>query len=326
MQQCATEDGGRMREIYVAGGCFWGVEELMRSVPGVVSATAGYANGFSSAAPSYAEVCSGRTGFAETVRVVYDPGRVSLAALVFLFFRAIDPADGGGQGNDRGTQYRPGIYFTDEESAAVVRGVAEVERRRSAGFVVEVLPLRNFFPAEEVHQRFLERHPGGYCHIRRELFAEARGMRVDPGRYERPGDAELSRVLAPEVFSVTQEGATDLPWMHPYAEESGRGIYVDAVTGEPLFSSAAKYASACGWPTFSEALDPQVVVFREDRSYGMRRTEVRSRAGDSHLGHVFSGDRESPSGVRFCVNGSALRFVPYAEMEAAGYGDLMDLV
>ncbi|MDE2518340.1 MAG: peptide-methionine (S)-S-oxide reductase MsrA [Methanocorpusculum sp.] len=326
MQQSANGSGGEMREIYVAGGCFWGVEELMRSVPGVVSATAGYANGFSAAAPSYAEVCSGRTGFAETVRVVYDPARVSLAALVFLFFRAIDPTDANGQGNDRGTQYRPGIYFTDEESAAVVRGVAEVERRRSEAFGVEVLPLRNFFPEEEEHQRYLERHPGGYCHIRPGLFAEARSLRVDPGRYERPSDAELSRMLAPEVFSVTQEGETDIPWMHPYAEEMRRGIYVDAVTGEPLFSSAAKYASSCGWPAFSETLDPQVVVFREDRSYGMRRTEVRSRAGDSHLGHVFSGDRESPSGVRFCVNGSALRFVPYGEMAEAGYGDLMDLV
>lgn len=243
--------------------------------------------------------------------MVYDPAGVSLAALVFLFYRAIDPADASEQGNDRGTQYRPGIYFTDEESAAVVRGVAEVERRRSAGFVVEVLPLRNFFPAEEGHQRFLERHPGGYCHIRRELFAEARGMRVDPGRYERPGDAELSRVLAPEVFSVTQEGETDLPWMHPYAEENGRGIYVDAVTGGRRFRRRWIRRWWC-----SGRIGPT--------GCGGRRSGAG--AGDSHLGHVFSGDRESPSGVRFCVNGSALRFVPYAEMEEVGYGDLMDLV
>ncbi|MDV0441703.1 peptide-methionine (S)-S-oxide reductase MsrA [Methanorbis furvi] len=325
MQQ-KDEVNEAFREIYFAGGCFWGVEELMRSVQGVVDAVSGYANGRSGPAPSYEEVCSGRTGFSETVRVVYDPARVSLSGLVFLFFRAIDPTDSGGQGNDRGTQYRSGIYYTDEESAVVVRRAADVERRRHSAFYVEILPLLNFYPAEEFHQRYLEKHQGGYCHIPRELFSYAGSMRVDPELYPRPSDAEISRRLSSQEFSVTQEGATDLPHSHPLTTEVRRGLYVDAVTGEPLFSSRDKYQSSCGWPAFSEPVDGNTMVFSEDRSHGMRRTEVRSRAGDSHLGHVFGGDEESPSGVRFCINGSSLRFVPYEKMEEEGYGELMDLV
>ncbi len=325
MQQ--SEDTDRhIREIYFAGGCFWGVEELMRSVKGVVATVSGYANGLAGAVPSYENVCSGKSGYAEAVKVVYDSRQVSLSALLFLFFRAIDPTDSGGQGNDRGTQYRAGIYYTDEESADVVRRVADVERRRAAAFFVEILPLKNFSPAEEYHQQYLKKHPGGYCHISGELFSEAKEMRVDPGRYPRPDDAGISQNLSPAVFRVTQEGETDMPYSHPLTTEMRRGLYVDAVTGEPLFSSAAKYQSSCGWPAFSDPVDRNAVVCSNDLSHGMSRTEVRSRAGDSHLGHVFSGDAESPTGVRFCVNGSALRFVPYEEMEEEGYGELMDLV
>lgn len=179
------------------------------------------------------------------------------------------------------------------------------------------MPVQNFYPAEEYHQRYLEQHPGAYCHVPREVFTAVQSLRVDPELYLRPDDAEIARTLTPRGFFGDAGGETDLPHAHPLTSEVRRGLYVDAVTGKPLFSSADKYQSSCGWPAFSGAVDRSSVVFAADTSHGMRRTEVRGRAGDSHLGHVFAGDPASPSGVRF---------VPYEEMEREGYGDLMVFV
>ena len=308
--------------IYFAGGCFWGMEKLMRSIPGVVRTTAGYANGKTNVIPDYETVSSGRSGYRETVRVEYDPAQVSLDALLFAFFRVIDPTVENRQGNDRGTQYQTGIYFADEASKDTVMRIAEIERERHPAFKVEIGPLQSFYEAEEYHQQYLEKNPNGYCHIGRVAFLEAEQMIADPGRYPRPNREKIQEMLDETAFRVTQKGETEPAFQNAFWNKDEKGIYVDVVTGEPLFTSSDKYQSSCGWPAFAKTIDSNAIISREDRSFGMKRTEVMSRSGNSHLGHVFSNDRESPTGTRFCINSAALRFIPYEEMEREGYGYL----
>ena len=311
--------------IYLAGGCFWGMEQLMQSIPGVIDAQSGYANGTCEADATYQTVCKGDTGFRETVRVEYDPEQVSLDALLLAYFYVIDPTVQNRQGNDRGSQYQTGVYYTNESARETVERIADIERGRSEKFFVEIGPLRNYYPAEEYHQNYLEKNPNGYCHIPRaemELFSR---LRIDPGDYQKPAAESIRDTLTAEQYRVTQESGTKRAFTGELWDKFEKGIYVDIVTGEPLFSSTDKFESGCGWPAFTKPIESPAVVERDDLSHGMRRTEVRSRAGDSHLGHVFTGDPESPNGVRYCINSAALRFVPYARMEAEGYGYLLNL-
>ena len=312
--------------IYLAGGCFWGLEQLMHSIPGVLSATSGYANGTGEADATYPTVCTGVTGFRETVRVTYDPARVSLDALLLAYFRVIDPTVRNRQGNDVGTQYQTGIYYTNEQARCAVERIAALERSRSSAFCVEVGPLKNFYPAEEAHQNYLVKHPGGYCHIPWEEMERYAGARIDPGRYPKPSEEKLRAKLTEIQYLITQGGDTEYPFTGSYYQFFEPGIYVDIATGEPLFSSADKFSCSCGWPAFSRPIEPPVVVELADNSHGMNRIEVRSRAGNSHLGHVFYGEPGIPGGVRYCINSNALRFIPAADMEAAGYGALLDTV
>ena len=311
--------------IYLAGGCFWGLEKLMQSIPGVTDAVSGYANGTGEADANYSAVCAGGTGFRETVQVTYDPGQVSLDALLLAYFYVIDPTVENRQGNDVGSQYQTGVYYADEASRETVERIAALERGRREKFAVEIGPLVNFFPAEEYHQDYLDKNPNGYCHIPRaeiELFSQ---MKIDPGDYKKPAAEAIRDRLTDEQHRVSQEGATESPFRNEFWDQFEKGIYVDVVTGEPLFSSADKFESGCGWPAFSKPIEEPAVVELPDDSHGMHRTEVRSRAGDSHLGHVFTGDRESPNGVRYCINSASLRFVPYEKMEQEGYGGLLSL-
>ena len=311
--------------IYLAGGCFWGLEKLMQSIPGVTDAVSGYANGTGEADANYSAVCAGGTGFRETVQVTYDPGQVSLDALLLAYFYVIDPTVENRQGNDVGSQYQTGVYYADEASRETVERIAALERGRREKFAVEIGPLVNFFPAEEYHQDYLDKNPNGYCHIPRaeiELFSQ---MKIDPGDYRKPAAEAIRDKLTEEQYRVTQESATESPFRNEFWNQFEKGIYVDVVTGEPLFSSADKFESSCGWPAFSKPIEEPAVVELPDDSHGMHRTEVRSRAGDSHLGHVFTGDRESPNGVRYCINSASLRFVPYEKMEQEGYGGLLSL-
>lgn len=310
------------RQIYLAGGCFWGMEKLMQSIPGVLDAVSGYANGTSEADANYKTVCGGKTNFRETVLVTYDPARVSLDQLLFAYFAVVDKTAVNRQGHDIGTQYQAGVYYADDASKAVVERVAAVERARTTGFAVEIKPLENFFPAEEYHQDYLDKNPGGYCHIPFAEIARLSNSVIDAGEYARPTEAEIVKRLSPEQFEVTQNSATERPFQNEFFRNDEKGLYVDVVTGEPLFTSEDKYESSCGWPAFTKPVESAVVVEREDRTHGMFRVEVRSRAGDSHLGHVFENDPESPNGVRYCINSAALRFIPYDKLEEEGYGYL----
>ena len=312
--------------IYLAGGCFWGIEHLMASIPGVIDAQSGYANGRNPEDANYQKICYTDTGFRETVRVEYDPEQVSLDALLMAYFYVIDPTVVNRQGNDIGTQYQTGIYYTNDAAKATVERIAEIERSRSPEFYVEIGPLLNYYPAEEYHQNYLANNPSGYCHIPREEIKLFSTLRIDPGDYQKPAEEAIRDKLTAEQYYITQESGTESPFRNEFWNQFEKGIYVDIVTGEPLFSSADKFHSSCGWPAFSKPIEEPSIVELVDTSHGMVRTEVRSRAGNTHLGHVFEHDPESPNGVRYCINSASLRFIPYAHMEAEGYGYLLDVV
>ncbi len=312
--------------IYLAGGCFWGLEKLMQSIPGVVNAVSGYANGNANLVPTYGKVTSGLTGYRETVRVEYEPDVISLDAILFSYFQVIDPTIENAQGNDIGTQYQTGVYYADEAARAIVERIVAIERERHEDFVVEIEALERFYDAEEYHQDYLDKNPQGYCHISRGEIRNISEMIVDPADYQRPSEEQIKAMLTEQQYNVTQEAATEMAFMNEYWDNHARGIYVDVVTGEPLFSSSDKFDSNTGWPSFTKAIDENTVRLLEDRSHNMLRIEVRSRAGNSHLGHFFNNDPISPSGTRYCINSASLRFVPYEEMETGGYAYLLDYV
>jgi peptide methionine sulfoxide reductase msrA/msrB len=309
-----------MAEIYLAGGCFWGMQKYLSSVHGVTETETGYANG-PDQAPTYEQVCR-NSGHAETVRVEYDRGKVSLAFLLRLYFDAIDPTVVNRQGGDSGIQYRTGIYYTDEKDLPVIR--AEIKRLQKAlakPVAVEVLPLKNFYPAEEYHQDYLDKNPGGYCHVSPEKIKKASEAVERPRRFSVPDHRELREKLTPMQYEVTQNAATEPPFKNEYWETDRPGIYVDVTTGEPLFTSKDKFDSGCGWPSFSRPLSQELVAEHRDLSHGMIRTEVRSRTGNAHLGHVFPDGPREMGGLRYCINSASLRFIPKEEMEREGYGD-----
>ncbi len=309
--------------IYLAGGCFWGLEKLMQSIPGVVNVVSGYANGDADLVPTYTKVTTGDTGYRETVRVEYDPSEISLDALLFAYFMVIDPTIENAQGNDRGTQYQTGIYYVDEASKVTVARVAAIERARHEDFVVEIETLERFYDAEEYHQDYLEKNPNGYCHISQDEMVVISEMIVDPGDYQRPSETQIKAILTDLQYSVTQENGTEPAFNNEYWDNHAQGIYVDVVTGEPLFSSIDKFDSGTGWPSFTKPIDENALRYFKDGSSVMQRIEVRSRAGNSHLGHVFYNDPISPDGTRYCINSAALRFIPYEEMAAEGYSFLL---
>ena len=251
-------------------------------------------------------------------------GRREVIFYIGLFY-VIDPTVKNRQGNDIGSQYQTGIYYADEQSGETAQRIYDLEKSRRTEFHVEFGPLVNFYPAEEYHQDYLQKNPNGYCHIPRaeiELFSK---LKIDPGDYRKPAAEAIRDRLTAEQYRITQENGTERPFKNEFWNKFEKGIYVDIVTGEPLFSSTDKFESGCGWPAFSKPIEAPAVIERQDNSHGMRRTEVRSRAGDSHLGHVFEGDPDSPNGVRYCINSAALRFIPYEKMEAEGYGYLLSV-
>lgn len=335
-----------MKTIYLAGGCFWGTEHFLSMVHGVIEAEVGYANS-NVPNPSYREVCTGRTGAAETVKVIYNPKEISLPFLLSLYYKTIDPTSLNKQGNDRGTQYRTGIYYTDPAERPVIEeSLEQLQKNYNKPLAIEVGPLKNFYPAEDYHQDYLDKNPGGYCHINPSLFKMAREIRdttllnsnsqqtVDTNKnvgslertYTKPSDKELRQNLTPLQYQVTQNAATERPYSNEYEKEFRPGIYVDVVTGEPLFLSTDKYESGCGWPAFSKPITADVVKGYVDTSHGMNRIEVRSKSGDSHLGHVFNDGPADKGGLRYCINSASLKFIPLADMEKTGYGDLIPLV
>jgi len=313
----------KLKKIYFAGGCFWGVEAFFKRIYGVSDTTSGYANGTGNN-PTYETVMTGKEQFAETVEVVYDPERIKLEELMDFFFKVIDPTMKNQQGNDKGVQYRTGIFYVNQDEATLIEKRVEQEQENYKKLIVtEVLPLDNYYLAEEFHQDYLAKNPAGYCHIDLTVLDD---IHVDPSQYDVPDKKELRKVLTEDQYRVTMENDTETAYDNEYWDLDEPGIYVDIVTGEPLFSSREKYDAHCGWPSFTNPIDPDVVTYNDDTSHNMNRTEIRSRVGDIHLGHVFDDGPKAHGGQRYCINSAALKFIPIDEMKEKGYGHLINIV
>ena len=307
-----------MSEIYLAGGCFWGLEEYFSRIEGVEETTVGYANG-QVESTNYQLIH--QTDHAETVHLIYDEEKISLREILLYYFRVIDPLSINKQGNDIGRQYRTGVYYVREEDRDIIEQVfAEQEEQLGQKLAVELEPLRHYILAEEYHQDYLKKNPMGYCHIN---VKDAEQPLVDAGHYPKPSQQQLKEVLSEEQYQVTQQSATERPFHNAYNSTFEAGIYVDVTTGEPLFFAADKFESGCGWPSFARPIAREVIKYYQDLSHGMERIEVRSRSGNAHLGHVFTDGPQELGGLRYCINSASLRFIPKEKMEEEGYGYLL---
>jgi peptide methionine sulfoxide reductase msrA/msrB len=318
----------------LAGGCFWCVESDFEKVPGVIKVISGYAGG-KGENPTYETYA--QMGYIEAVQIYYDPKVVTYDQLLNYFWRHIDPTDAGGQFIDRGPQYRSAIFYQDESQKQIAEKSKQVltkSGRLGKPVATDLIKLTKFYPAEEYHQNYHTKNPLRYRYYRngsgrdqtvKKLWGNDTGIEpITRQDFNKPDDATLRKKLTKIQYEVTQKNGTEPPFKNEYDNNKKEGIYVDTISGEPLFSSLDKFDSGTGWPSFTKPLEPRNIIEKEDRSLFSTRTEVRSKLADSHIGHVFP-DGPKPTGLRYCMNSAALRFIPKEDLEKEGYGKYLKL-
>jgi peptide methionine sulfoxide reductase msrA/msrB len=306
-----------------AGGCFWCMVSPFDEQPGIKAVISGYTGGHTEN-PTYEEVCSNTTGHYEAVQIIFNPNIFPYEKLLDVFWQQIDPTDGGGQFHDRGSSYRTAIFYHNEdqkEAAENYKRMLSSSGKFQEPIVTEILPAGPFYEAEEKHQNYYKKNPFHY-NLYKESSGRARFIRENWRKIK--SDEELRNMLSPIQYAVTKENATEPPFQNEYWDNEKEGIYVDIISGEPLFCSLDKYDAGCGWPSFTKPIQRNELKEQFDTSHGMRRIEVRGKTSDSHLGHVFD-DGPGPDRARYCINSAALRFIPKDKLAEEGYEQYVKL-
>ncbi|MGE5805324.1 MAG: peptide-methionine (R)-S-oxide reductase MsrB [Ignavibacteria bacterium] len=323
-----TGISGKTETGVFAGGCFWCMEEPFENVDGVISVTSGFSGG-KEKNPTYSRVSKGETGHRESVMIEYDPEVLSYSELLDIYWKNFDPADAGGSFHDRGLQYQSAVFYNSDKQKELAE-VSKNQLNKSGIFkkpvATKIIKLTAFYPAEEYHQDYYKKNPEDYHKYKkgsgREDFIKNTWSLSAPEKYKKPSDPMLKIQLTDQQYYVTQKNGTERAFSNDYWNNHDEGIYVDVVSGEPLFSSKDKFDSGTGWPSFTKPIDSRFIIKKIDGSLGMERIEVRSKYGDSHLGHLFY-DGPEPTPIRYCMNSAALKFISKDEMKAEGYRDYL---